>query len=159
MQLIAYMQQVKLALPNTPVTSADVFTALIQHPDVIGTSDIVMANIYPFWGGISIDSAVSVLAEQYALIKSVSGGKPVWISETGWPSEGNPNQSAVPNLTNAARYLLEFDHWAIQNDVPYLYFESFNEPWKSEMGYGAHWGIFQDDDKTLKPGMEQVFSQ
>ena len=47
--LIKYLEQVKTACPNTPVSCADVYSYLIANPGVIDACDFVSPNIYPFW--------------------------------------------------------------------------------------------------------------
>jgi len=80
------------------------------------------------------------------------------VSETGWPSCGNQVGDAVPSPENASFYFLNFVSWARANNVPYFYFEAFDESWKAvyEGPQGACWGIW-DKDGNLKPGMQDVF--
>jgi exo-beta-1,3-glucanase (GH17 family) len=86
--LIAYMNQVKAAVPFKPVTTADVDWALINNPNVIAASDVVYTNIHPWWQGFPVAGAVSKLYEDYLNLQSVAQGKEVVIAETGWRSFG-----------------------------------------------------------------------
>lgn len=159
-QLIAYMNQVRQAIPpSIPVTTADTYRTLLDHPSVIAASDVVFANFYPYWEGISVTNAVCAIDKQYRQLVAAAGGKPVIVSETGWPSAGNAIGAAIPSMANAALFFLQFVTWATSSKVPYFYFEAFNEDWKSayEGPQGAHWGIW-DSAGGMKPGMDAVFA-
>ena len=120
--------------------------------------DILMPNYYPFWEGVSIDNSIATLDSWHKMLVNVSGGRQIIVSETGWPSEGNTMGSAVPSPENAKRYFVGFLDWAKDNNVPYFYFDAYDEPWKAanEGLLGAHWGIWDKDGK-MKPGMEEGF--
>ncbi|MGC4050219.1 MAG: glycosyl hydrolase family 17 protein [Paludibaculum sp.] len=159
-QLLAYMTQVRQAIPQSiPVTTADTYWTLLDHPSVLAASDVVFANFYPYWEGISAGNAVCALDKQYRQLVAAAGGKPVIVSETGWPSAGNAVGAAIPSASNAAQFFLQFVTWATSNNVPYFYFEAFDEDWKSgyEGPQGAHWGIW-DSLGAMKPGMGAVFA-
>ena len=158
-QLLDYIGKVKQAIPaGIPVTTADVYGQWLNRPDLISNVDIIMGNFYPFWEGIRIDLAMSVLHANYNNLKAAAGGKQVLVSETGWPSGGNSQGAAVPSSENASFFFLNFVSWARANNVQYFYFESFDETWKAahEGPVGSHWGIF-DTNGILKPGMQDVF--
>ncbi len=158
-QLIAYINQVKQAVPGLPVATADVHDVLLLHPGVISASDVVLVNYYPYWVGVSVDQAMANVNSWHDLITAAAGGKPVIVSETGWPSQGNTIGSAVASLTNASYYFLNFVSWARAKSVNYFYFEAFDESWKAqyEGPQGAHWGIL-DKDGSLKAGFARVFN-
>ena len=157
-QLIAYIRQVKQAVPDLAVTTADTLAALEQHPTVVAEIDEVLVDIYPFWDGVALDEAVPWLSQQYQRAQTLAGNKPVMIGETGWPSCGEANGNADASPENAARYFGDFVVWARTNNVPYFYFEAFDEDWKAqhEGERGACWGIL-DRDGRLKPGMQDGF--
>ena len=85
--LIDYIKRVKQAVPGVPVTYADTYDVLISHPDVIDAIDIVYANYYPYWQGLYVDVAVSAIRQWHELIIAAVDGKPIIVSETGWPSD------------------------------------------------------------------------
>ena len=157
-ELIAYLNQVKQEVVDIPVTTADVYTELLAHPNVIAASDIVLANIYPFWEGVEIENAVSALHGAYQQLLAAADGKEVIVSETGWPSCGDPIGDADPSPANASFYFLNFISWARANAARHFYFEAFDEPWKAnaEGSLGACWGVFNKDG-NLKAGMQDVF--
>lgn len=154
-QMIGYINQVKAT--GVKVTTSDTWSMLVAHPSVIAACDEVWANFYPFWEGASIDQAMALLQADYNRLKSVAGGKRIVIAETGWPSEGDQNLSAVASPQNAAKYFVDFITWANTQKVDYFYFEAFDEGWKtSRKPIGPHWGIW-DANLSLKAGMNGGF--
>lgn len=159
--LIGYINQVKQSLQETginiPVTYADVYGVLLDHPNVISAIDLVFANYYPYWEGRKIDYAVAYVHRWHQQVIDAAGGKEVIISETGWPSCGDQIGDAMPSPANANLYFLNFVSWARANNVKYFYFEAFDEGWKAryEGPQGACWGIW-DQEGNLKPGMQDV---
>jgi exo-beta-1,3-glucanase (GH17 family) len=153
-QLIGYISRVKQAVPGIPVTTREVYGILLSHPDLVAAVDVVFANIYSYWEGIRVDNAIAFLSNKYNQLVAASEGRTVFISETGWPSCGNQVGQAVPSPENASFYFNGFTTWARTNNVPYFYFEAFDESWKAkyEGPQGACWGIW-DKDGNLKPGM------
>jgi exo-beta-1,3-glucanase (GH17 family) len=159
-QLLSYIAQVRSAIPaNVPVSTAETSAGLLQHPNVIAASDLVLADIYPYWAGISISNAVCSLASTYQQIVAVSGAKQVIVAETGWADAGDTIEAAVPSPANAAQYFLQFVSWARASNIPFFYFEAFDEAWKAnyEGPQGAHWGIW-DENGVLKPYMQPVLA-
>jgi exo-beta-1,3-glucanase (GH17 family) len=158
-KLIGYIERVRAACPGILVATADVYGELLAHPNVIAACDIIMPNFYPYWEGIKVDYAVYHVHLRYREVVAAAGGKPVIVSESGWPSAGSAIGEAVASSENAALFFLNFVSWAKAEDVDYFYFEAFDEPWKAanEGSQGAHWGIFDTED-VLKPGMERAFA-
>ncbi len=160
-QLIAHIEQVKQALQaanlEIPVTTGEVYGILLAHPTVIAAVDVVFANYYPYWEGRPVELAVAYVHRWHQDLVAAAGGKEVVVSETGWPSCGNQLGQAIPSAENAAYYFLNFVSWARANNVQYLYFETFDEPWKArfEGPQGACWGVW-DRTGVLKDGMAAV---
>lgn len=157
-QLIGYINRVKQEAPGIPVTTADVYGEILSHPAVVAVCDVILVNYYPYWEGIKVDQAIATIHGWHQQVKTAVGSKTIIVSETGWPSGGNQVGDAVPSTENASFYFLNFVSWARANNVPYYYFEAFDESWKAayEGPQGAHWGIW-DKNGILKPGMQDVF--
>jgi exo-beta-1,3-glucanase (GH17 family) len=161
-KLIDYINEVKKYFQDegidVPVTYADIYGVLLDHPNVISAIDLVFANYYPYWEGRRIDYAVAYVHRWHQQVADAAGGKEVVVSETGWPSCGEIIGEAVPSPENASFYFLNFISWARANNVKYFYFEAFDERWKAkyEGPQGSCWGIW-DRGGNLKPGMERVF--
>lgn len=158
-QLLAYIRRVKQAVPaGVRVTTADVYGELLAHPAIVAGVDVVLANYFPYWEGSAVDRAMAALHGAHQRVVAAAAGKQVMVSETGWPSCGNTIGAAVPSPANASFYFLNFVSWARANNVEYMYFEAFDESWKSahEGPQGACWGNW-DKNGNLKPGMKRVF--
>jgi glucan endo-1,3-beta-D-glucosidase len=52
----------------------------------------------------TIDNAKSLFNNDLNKTRSVAGNKPVWITESGWPTTGPTFGKAVPSIDNAKRY-------------------------------------------------------
>ncbi len=102
--LLNYLAKFKAAVPNIPITTADVYNVLLAHPNLLAASDVVFANYYPYWEGKQIKDAVAFVHANHLAVITQAGGKQVYVSETGWPSDGNTIGSAVPNADNAVYF-------------------------------------------------------
>lgn len=93
------------------------------------------------------------MKKMYDLVKQAAKGKPVVISETGWPTKGTTYGAAVPSYENAMRYFIHTFEWANKENIHLFYFSSFDEAWKisHEGEYGAYWGLW-DKDGNFKFG-------
>ncbi len=87
----------------------------------------------------------------YTVAKEAAKGKPVIITETGWPDQGSANLDAQPSPNNAMRYFINTQNWARQENIELFYFSSFDESWKirHEGDVGQRWGIW-DKNENLK---------
>jgi len=148
-ELIAYINRVKEALPGIPVGYVDAYYQFVKRSELIDACDVILVNCYPFWEGCNIDQSTTYLKQMYAVTKLVANGKPVIITETGWPNQGDSLESAIPTEINAMRYFIETSNWANKNKIPFFYFSSFDESWKvhHEGDVGARWGIWDKNEK------------
>ena len=156
-QLRSDIEQVRAKLGRAvPVTVADTDTQWLQHRDLANDVDFITVHIYPFWQGVSIDSAIQFLDQTYTRIQKTFPNKLIVIGETGWPSAGPPYKAAVPSAANQARYLREFVNWAQAKGVHYFYFAAFDEDWKvHEQGVGTNWGLYQQNGMA-KPALSDM---
>jgi GPH family glycoside/pentoside/hexuronide:cation symporter len=150
-QLIAYINRIKRALPGIPVGYVDAYYQFVERPKLIEACDILLVNCYPFWEGCSIEQSATYLKKMYAVTQQVANGKPVIITETGWPNQGDHTEAAKPSENNAMKYFIDTANWAQQNEVLLFYFSSFDESWKvhHEGDVGARWGLW-DKNENLK---------
>jgi len=148
-EIIAYIKQVKEALPNIPVGYVDAYYQFSEHPELVEVCDVILANCYPFWEGCHIDQASNYLKQMYNVVENASQGKPVIITETGWPSEGDKTNDAEASQENALKYFINVNNWANKEGVKLYYFSSFDESWKihHEGDVGQRWGIWDKNEK------------
>ncbi|HOV85263.1 MAG TPA: glycosyl hydrolase family 17 protein [Syntrophobacteraceae bacterium] len=149
-QLIADLQYVRKAIANKniPVTTCLAYGAARKYgKQLMPYCDIMMVNIYPFYGGVDISGAWNNLAGAYRDFSGQFPGKQMVVGETGWPSIGPKNGAAVPSIPNEQTCITQILSRAPQLGPVFL-FEAFDEPWKSENQWAPHWGIW---DKTGAP--------
>ena len=150
-ELIDYINRARLGAPGVAIGYVDAYFKFVAHPQVSDACDVIFANCYPFWEGIAAEHALVYMKEMYRLASVAANGKPVIISETGWPNIGTPERGAVPSFENAIRYFINAYQWAEQEEIDIIYFSAFDEAWKIEKegDVGAYWGLW-DKDGNLK---------
>jgi GPH family glycoside/pentoside/hexuronide:cation symporter len=148
-EILQYIQRVKAALPDIPVAYVDAYYQFIERPALVEACDVILVNCYPFWEGCHVDQASQYLKQMYKVSKSVSQGKPVIITETGWPNSGSNTQDAEPSTNNAMKYFINTNNWVKEAEINMFYFSSFDESWKvhHEGDVGQRWGIWDKNEK------------
>lgn len=143
-QLVGYLEQVKQAVPDVPVGYVDAYYLFENFPLVADACDVIFTNCYPFWEGYSIDHAHVYMKDMFYRAMAVAKGKPVVISETGWPDQGTSVGLATPSKENSMKYFVQAATWTKSMDIPLFYFSSFDEEWKveDEGDVGAFWGLW-----------------
>lgn len=156
-QLRSDIEQVRAKVGRAvPITVADTYTEWIKHPELARDVDFITVHIYPFWQGVTIDSAIQSLDQAYTEVQKTFPGKRIVIGETGWPSAGPAYKAAVPSAANQAQYLRAFVNWAQAGGVQYFYFAAFDEGWKvHEEGVGTNWGLYQQNGQA-KPALSAM---
>lgn len=149
--LISYINRAKDGAVGVPVGYVDAYFKFATNPKVSDACDVILANCYPFWEGIPAEHSLVYMKEMYRIATTAAKGKPVIISETGWPNIGTPERGAVPSFENAIRYFINTYQWAEKEEIDIIYFSSFDEVWKveDEGDVGAFWGLW-DKDGVLK---------
>ena len=163
--VLAAIDKVRSAASGIPVTEAEPYATLMAHPELMRAEDVVFANVYPYLHGVPVGVALAQLVKWHGELAGASGGRQVWISETGWPSDGGgragtatkgavPTElaTAVASQDNSCRYLADVASWSRRAGVPVVYFEAFDAPNKAaKAGVDtAHYGLFDDAD-VIKP--------
>ena len=155
-RLIEYINQVRGMVPEIPVTTAEpwhIWAGLDnRYPDptpLVEAVDFIFPNIHPYWEGICLDQAVNAVFERLGIVQEAYPAKKAVISETGWPTNGEPSECAIPSPRNQRRFLKRFLCRAQKAKIDFYYFEGFDEKWKAPPEVEAHWG-FYDSDRTPK---------
>ena len=146
-ELIDYIERARQGVSGVPVGYVDAYFEFEVHPRITAASDVILANCYPFWEGCPAEHALLYMKEMYRRAQRAANGKPVIISETGWPNIGTPTDGAVPSFENAIKYFVDTCQWAEEDGVEVFYFSSFDEAWKvdAEGDVGAYWGLWDKD--------------
>lgn len=146
-EILEYLNRAKAGAPGVPVGYVDAYFKFNDHPRTADACDVILANCYPFWESCPAEHALLYMKEMYRRAQRAAKGKPVIISETGWPNLGTPEGGAVPSELNAIRYFIDTYRWAEEEDIEVFWFSSFDEAWKvdKEGDVGAYWGLFDKD--------------
>jgi len=146
-QLLEYIHRAKEFAPNIPVGYVDAYFEFEDHQKVTDACDVLMANCYPFWEGCPAEFAILYMKDMYRRAQRVANGKPVIVSETGWPNRGSATDGAIPSFENAIKYFVDTYRWAEEDNVDVFFFSAFDEAWKvgAEGDVGAYWGLWDKD--------------
>jgi len=150
-QLIAYIREVKKRTWK-PVSTSETWDIWVANPALVAEVDYIGVHILPYWENVPVDlpqgvegyGAVDYVFKRYYELQQLYPGKPIVITEVGWPSDGPPRGDATPSLINQAKFLRAFLNRATAEDVIYYVIEAFDQPWKIsiEGTAGAYWGLF-----------------
>lgn len=115
--MVRFIREVRSAINGTilggkPVGHVDSWSALANqsNSDVIDEIDWLGTDLYTYYerdNGNDFSNTTNVFDYIYNQSLSGSHGKPVWVTETGYPVSGPNFGQAVANLSNAAEYWQE----------------------------------------------------
>lgn len=148
-ELLECIYRVKKAIPQVPVGYVDAYYEFSARPKITEACDVILANCYPFWEFCHMDYSLMYMKQMYyEALQAGKGNKPVIITETGWPSQGEDHKGALPSKENALKYFLNTQLWSKEDDIKIFYFTSFDESWKvgTEGDVGAYWGIWDSNE-------------
>ncbi|KAK5022798.1 hypothetical protein LTS07_009776 [Exophiala sideris] len=125
--IINYIGQVRSAIAGTvladvPVGHVDTYNVWTNSSQdaLIAAVDFLGVDAYPYYETTkanSIDNANATFWADYSDTTAVSTGKPVWITETGWPVSGPTENEAVASVDNAQTYFSEVGCLAFADDI------------------------------------------
>jgi exo-beta-1,3-glucanase (GH17 family)/cellulose synthase/poly-beta-1,6-N-acetylglucosamine synthase-like glycosyltransferase len=140
--LIQLIQRVKRQSP-VPVTTGEIWTVWIDHPELASAVDFIAAHILPYWEGFDYTHAVDHTFEFYDKLRQMHPGKRIVIAEFGWPSAGYNYHDANPGRMEQAAVIRDFVQRAEAYGIDYNIVEAIDQPWKTfEGGVGPYWGLF-----------------
>jgi exo-beta-1,3-glucanase (GH17 family)/glycosyltransferase involved in cell wall biosynthesis len=140
--LIKLIQRVKRSSP-VPVTTGEIWTAWIDHPELASAVDFIAAHILPYWSGSDASNAVDRTIGFYDDLRRMHPGKRIVIAEFGWPSAGYNFHNANPGRMEQAVVIRDFVARAEAYGIDYNVIEGIDQPWKTaEGGVGPYWGLF-----------------
>jgi exo-beta-1,3-glucanase (GH17 family)/cellulose synthase/poly-beta-1,6-N-acetylglucosamine synthase-like glycosyltransferase len=141
-ELIRLIQRVKRQSP-VPVTTGEIWSVWVDHPELASAVDFIAAHILPYWEGVATGKAVDQAIEFYDKLRRTHPGKRIVIAEFGWPSAGYNMHRANPGRIEQATVLRDFISRAEAYGIDYNIIEAFDQPWKTNEGsVGMYWGVF-----------------
>jgi exo-beta-1,3-glucanase (GH17 family)/cellulose synthase/poly-beta-1,6-N-acetylglucosamine synthase-like glycosyltransferase len=149
--LIQLIQKVKRQSP-VPVTTGEIWTVWIDHPELASAVDFIAAHILPYWEGFDASHAVDHTIEFYDKLRQMHPGKRIVIAEFGWPSAGYNFHNAEPGRFEQALVIRDFVNRAEAYGIDYNIVEAIDQPWKTmEGGVGPYWGLFDASRQAKFP--------
>ena len=131
--LVKFIGDYKQAVSGTPLSSIPVghvdtwdVWGNASNKAVLDAVDWVGVDEYPYYEngkGNDIKNAGSLFDTAYNNVIATVGGKPVWVTETGWPVSGVNWDQAVPSLANAKYYWDEVGCRKLFNKVPTFWYD------------------------------------
>lgn len=149
-ELLDFIKQVRSSIPgHIPVGYVDAYYEFTHRPGITEACDVILCNCYPFWEGCPFETSLPYMQQMYQQAKHAANGKPVIITETGWPDQGESLKGAIPARQHARDYFINTQLWSANEGIPIFYFSSFDESWKTgtEGTVGAYWGIWDKHEK------------
>lgn len=103
---------------------------------VLNIGDWIFPNIHPFLSEVKEPKkAVQWIGKHYNLLRKHSGpDRIILFKEVGWPTSGEPQATE----SNQKRFFLNIQ----KTDIPFVYFEAFDQRWKNDLSVEPHWGLF-----------------
>ena len=124
----SYITKVKDALKGTPlggcpVGHVDTWTAWVNSSNdaVISASDFIGFDAYPYFQNTMdnpIEKAKALFDSAYEQTVAAVNGKPIVVTESGWPVSGKTENKAVPSTKNAKTYWDEVGCGELFDKVP-----------------------------------------
>jgi exo-beta-1,3-glucanase (GH17 family) len=136
--LVSAIDRVRRAT-GRPVTTRETLKAYADDPAVLRLGDWVFPTIHPWYAEQRGSQAACgwTISAYRDLAERAPAGRPTVVAETGLPTEGAP--SASEHYQRAFFYCIE------SRQVPFAYFEAFDQPWKRDDPVAPHWGLFRAD--------------
>lgn len=143
--LVAAVQNIRDAT-GKPVTTTEVFEKYADER-LRRLGDWTFPNVHPYFHSqLDAEAAARWTRAAYEDLAGRSD-RPVILKEVGLPTAGDPSE----NLSEAAqaRYYQEL----AKTEVQFVYFEAFDQPWKTDLPAEPHWGIFRADRTPKECGL------
>src|SRR6202046_3476518 len=139
--LIKIIQRVKRSSP-VPVSTGEIWTTWIEHPELASSVDFIAAHVLPYWAGFDASHAVDRTIAFYDDLRRLHPGKKIVIAEFGWPSPAYNFHAANPGRMEQAAIIRDFVARAEAYGIDYNVIEAIDQPWKTmEGGVGPYWGL------------------
>ena len=96
-------------MSGAAIGHVDTWTAWVNGSNqaVIDACDWIGMDAYPYFQTTQsngIENGKGLFNDALGATQAAVGGKPVWVTETGWPASGSTANLAVPSTANAKTY-------------------------------------------------------
>lgn len=161
-RLVELIRRVRAGVPQ-PVATADDYN-FWNKPEseaVAREIDFLVLHAYAMWNRQELEDAVPWTATTVRSIRELHPDLTIVLGETGWATRVHPTGDAARQIVGdygeaeQARFYREFTAWAESAELPYFFFEAFDEPWKGGPHpdeVEKHWGLY-NVDRTPKLAM------
>jgi exo-beta-1,3-glucanase (GH17 family)/cellulose synthase/poly-beta-1,6-N-acetylglucosamine synthase-like glycosyltransferase len=157
-ELMKIIQRVKRET-QVPVTTGEIWSVWVEHPELASSVDYIGAHILPYWEGFAASKTVDLSIEFYNRLRGVHPGKRIVIAEFGWPSAGYNRRDAYPGLFEQAQVVRDFVARADALGIDYNIIEAIDQPWKTfEGSVGPYWGLWDISGKPKFAWVGPVFN-
>ncbi|AEO69666.1 92a39872-f5ee-4f50-98a3-404fced31833 [Thermothielavioides terrestris] len=130
--VVKFINQFKTTFANTalakvPIGHVDTWDAWTNSSNkaVLDAVDWVGVDEYPYYEngkGNNIKNSGTLFDRAFDAVSAVVGNKPIWVTETGWPTTGPNWDQAVPSVQNAKYYWDEVGCRKLFNKVPTFWY-------------------------------------
>jgi glucan endo-1,3-beta-D-glucosidase len=131
-EIVAFINDYKKAfadspLGKVPVGHVDTWDVWINGTNkaVIDAVDWIGVDEYPYYEsgkGNNIKNSGFLFDRAFDAVVAAVGNKPVWVTETGWPTSGPDWDEAKPSVENAKYYWNEIGCRKLFNKVPTFWY-------------------------------------
>lgn len=131
-ELLKYIQWTRDAIKGTglqgkPIGHVDTWTAYVNgsNAKVISALDFIGVDAYPYFQTSMdnrIENANATFYDAFRQTIAVSQGKPVWVTETGWPVIGATQNKAVASAKNARIFWEDVSCSLMAKNVNFYYY-------------------------------------
>lgn len=161
--LVNYARTIKRAITQ-PVTFCENYVPWTYKLEPLAAElDFISVHTYPAWEYRTLEDALEYTKQNYYSVANHYPGKPVVITEAGWPTASNGRGIEPWNASEElqASYYNQLLEWATKEQVLTFVFEAFDEPWKGSphpQEPEKHWGLFAVD-RTPKLVMQALYPE
>ncbi|KAF1926872.1 glycoside hydrolase family 17 protein [Didymella exigua CBS 183.55] len=137
--LVSYIKQVRDAIAGTSLSSAklghvDTWQVYVNASNsaVIDNLDWIGMDAYPYFQSSfanGIGNGGDLFFDAYNQTVAATKGKPVWVTETGWPVSGETVNQAVPSADNARIYWEDVTCKLVNDNVNLYYYTLQDVQW------------------------------
>jgi exo-beta-1,3-glucanase (GH17 family) len=136
-ELSAALENLRLAT-GKPVTTTEEIDDYSDE-ELLFLGDWVFPNAHPYFHGrLDPEAAVRWTTGAYEDLKTKTD-RFILFKEVGLPTAGDPDGKLTES--SQEKYYLELE----KTNVLFVYFEAFDQPWKTNLQVEPHWGIFLSD--------------